>query len=147
MDDPLNVAVPLAGVETALPLLPEADYDVQVAESSVEPNKDKTGLNWNLKVVTTNGNTSTDGRDVKPNFPFFMTLALQARDDSKDPDAFRRNLAETVDAIFGTSKSDRPDFSRKLVESAVGQKCIAHVYIDEWQGRQNNKVRRLKKAA
>lgn len=147
MQDPLNVNVPLANVETSLPLLPEGDLVVQCVESTVEPNKDKTGLNWNLKLATTAPSTSPDGRDIKPNFPVFMTLALQPRDDSKDPEAFKRNLSEAVDALFGTTKADRPNFDRTLVSSAVGKTCVAHVYIDEWQGKQNNKVKRLKKAA
>jgi hypothetical protein len=145
MTDPLNVSVPLAGVDTTLPLLPEADYVVQCVESTIDPNKDKTGLNWNLKLATTEPTTSADGsRQINPNFPVFMTLALQPREDSKDTEAFRRSLGEAVDALFGTSKENRPDFNRNLVASAVGKTCIAHVYIDEWQGKQNNKVKRLK---
>jgi hypothetical protein len=148
MQDPLNVSVPLTGVDSSLPLLPEADYIVQCTESSVEPNKDKTGLNWNLKLATTTPVTSADGsREIKPNFPVFMTLALQPREDSKDTEAFKRNLAEAVDALFGTDKTSRPDFNRDLVNQAVGKTCTAHVYIDEWQGKQNNKVKRLRKAA
>lgn len=147
MQDPLNVAIPLAGVDTSMPLIPEQDVLVQIVESSIDANKDKTGLNWNLKCASTAPLTSTDGRDVKPNYPFFTTFALQARDDSKDTDAFRRNLGEAVDAIFGTTKENRPDFNRELVNSAVGKTVLAHIYIDEYQGRQNNKIKRLKKAA
>jgi hypothetical protein len=146
MKDPLNIAIPLAGVETSLPLFPEADYPLQVSESSVDPNKDQTGFNWNLTMNTTETYTSTDGREVKPNFPFYFTLALQARSDSKDPEAFRRNLAEAVDAIFGSSKENRPEMSRELVESAVGKPVLAHVFIDTYEGRQLNKVKRIKKA-
>lgn len=147
MQDPLNISVPLAGVETSLPILPEADYTVQVTESTVDPNKDKTGYNWNIKLCTTDTHTSTDNREVKPNFPFYMTLALQAREDSKDVEAFRRNLGEAVDALMGTTKDNRPDMSRELVDSVVGKTCIATVFIDTYQGRQNNKVKRLKKVA
>ncbi len=121
---------------------------VQCVESSVDPNKDKTGLNWNLKLATTSPATSADGsREIKPNFPVFTTLALQPREDSKDTEAFKRNLAEAVDALFGTTKENRPDFNRELVSSAVGKTCTAHVYIDEWQGKQNNKIKRLRKAS
>lgn len=147
MQDPLNISVPLAGVETSLPLLPEADYSVQVSESTVDPNKDKTGYNWNLKLCTTETHEAVDKREVKPNFPFYYTLALQARDDSKDVEAFRRNLGEAVDALFGTSKENRPDMSRELVDSTVGKKCIAHVFVDNYQGRDLNKIKRLKPAA
>lgn len=145
MTDPLQVAIPLKGVESSLPLLPEADYVLQCTESSIDPNKDKTGYNWNLKLNTTEVYTSTDNREVKPNFPFYFTLALQPREDSKDKEAFVRNLCEAVDALFGTTKEDRPEMSRELVTAAVGKRCIAHVYQDEWQGKTNNKIKRLKK--
>jgi hypothetical protein len=147
MQDPLSVNIPLKGVESSLPLFPEADYPLQVTESTVDPNKDKDGFNWNLKLATTEVYTSTDGREVKPNFPFYFTLALQARPDSKDPEAFVRNLCEAVDAIFGTTKEDRPELSRELIDSAVGKTVIAHVFIDQYQGRDLNKIKRLKKAA
>lgn len=144
MIDPLNVDIQLGDVETSVPLLPEADYALQVAESTIDPNKDKTGLNWNLKLVTTTPATSVDGRDVAPNFPVFTVCALQAREDSKDPDAFKRMIAQTIDAIFGTTKENRPNFNRELVDAAVGKQVLAHVFIDEYQGNKNNKVKRLK---
>lgn len=147
MTDPLNISVPLAGIETSLPIVPESDYEVQCTESTVDPNKDKLGYNWNLKLCTTSSIIAVDGREVKPNFPFYFTLALQAREDSKDVEAFRRNLGEAVDALFGTTKENRPDMSRELVDTAVGKKCIAHVFIDKYQGRDLNKIKRLKKIA
>lgn len=146
MQDPLQINVPLAGVETSLPLLPERDYPVQCSESTVDPNKDKTGFNWNLVLNTTEQITSTDGREVKPNFPLYFVAALQPREDSKDVEAFRRNLSEAVDALYGSTKENRPDFSREVVNSAVGKTCIAHVFIDQYQGRDLNKIKRLKKA-
>ena len=146
MQDPLNINVPLAGVDTSLPLIPEADVFVQCSESTIDPNKDKTGYNWNLVLNTTETIQSTDGRDIKPNFPLFFVAALQPREDSKDVEAFRRNLGEAVDALFGTTKENRPDFSRELVASAVGKTCVAHVFIDQYQGRDLNKIKRLKKA-
>lgn len=147
MQDPLQVNVALQGVDTSLPLLPEADYKVQVTESTIDPNKDTTGLNWNLKLVTTEPCTAVDGRDVKVNFPVFAVYALQPAKDSKDVDAFRRNLGAAVDAIFGSNKDNRPEFSHALAQQAVGKLVVAQVILNEYpQGSQqfNNKVRRLK---
>lgn len=147
MTDPLSISVPLQGLETGLPLLPEADYEVQCTESKVEPNNRQDGFNWNLQLNTTQPTKANDGRDVQPNFPLFVTMALQPAPESKDPDAFRRNLGSTVDALFGTSKDNRPDFSAEVVNGAVGRKCIAHVYNEEYpkgSGQLFNRVRRLK---
>lgn len=147
LTDPLAVGVKLQDVETTLPLLPEADYQVQCTEASVDVNKDKSGHNLNLKLVLTNPATGVDGREVKPGFPVFAVYALQARDDSKDVEAFKRGLAECVDALFGTSKENRPELTRETVTSMVGRTCIARVVQNEWpqgSGQFNNKVRRLK---
>src|SRR5882757_6592759 len=147
MQDPLQVNVALAGVDTSLPTLKEGDYKVQVAESTIDPNKNTDGLNWNLKLATTEPSVAVDGRDVKVNFPVFAVYALQPAKDSKDVDAFRRNLGQAVDAIFGSNKDNRPEFSHALAQQAVGKLVIAQVYPDEYpKGSQqfNNKVRKLK---
>ncbi len=146
MQDPLNVAIPLDEVETSLPLIPEQDVSVTCTESSVDPNKDKTGFNWNLTLCTTSPLQSTDGRTINPNFPLYLTIGLQPAAETKDPEGFKRNLAATVDALFGSSKENRPAFTRELVSSAVGKQAIAHVFIDEYQGVQRSKIKRLKKA-
>jgi hypothetical protein len=145
MQDPLQINVQLKGVDTDFPLIPEGDYELQVVASTVDPNKDKTGLNWNLTLATTSPITGVDGRDVKVGTKLFAVNALQAREDSKDAQAFIRSLGETVDAIFGTDKNTRPDFSQEVVSSALGKTVLAHVIIDEYQGNKNNKVRRFKK--
>jgi hypothetical protein len=147
MIDPLQVNVALQGVDTTIPLLPEGDYRFQVVESTVDPNKDRSGLNWNLKLALVDPATSTDGREIKPNFPVFAVYALQAASESKDVEAFKRNLGQAVDAIFNTSKDNRPNFDRELVNSCVGKTVVATVVLNEWpqgSGQFNNKVRRLK---
>lgn len=146
MTDPLNFSVPLAGVNTQLPLLPEADYLFQVKESTIVPNKDQNGYNWKLKLGLASPTTAIDGRDIQPDFPVFDIAALQAKPDSTDPEAFKRGLGERVDAIFGTTMEDRPEFTKALVDSAVGKMVVAHVVIDNYQGKDSNKVKRLKKA-
>lgn len=145
MNDPLAINIPLAGVETTLPLLPEADFEFQVTESTVDANKDNNGLNWNLTLALVNPTMDVTGtREVKPNHKVFHVNALQARADSKDVEAYQRSLGETVDALFGTDKSNRPALTKELVDSAVGKVVLAQITIDEWKGQKNNKVRRLK---
>lgn len=147
MNDPLNIAIPLGGVDTSLPVMKEQDVEVQCSESTIDKNKDGTGLNWNLTLKTTVPVQATDDREIKANFPVFFTCALQAREDSKDVEAFKRMLGGSIDALFGTSKENRPDFTHALAQSAVGKTCIATVYPDEYpkgSGQFNTKVRRLK---
>ena len=150
MLDPMSVSIELSGVDTNVPVLPEGDVQLQVVESMIEANKDKTGNNWRLKLATINPATAVDGRELKPNFPVFHTCALQAREDSTDPEAFKRSLCESVDAIFATDKTNRPALTKALIDSAVGRIVIGHVYPDEYpkdSGKFSTKVRRLKKSA
>lgn len=148
LTDPLNISVELAGVDSSIPLLPEGDHLFQIVESVVEANNEKSGMNWNLKLALVNPTTAVDGREIKPNFPVFMSVALQAKADSKDPDAFRRNICDAVDAIFNTTKENRPNFNAQLVQEAMGKTVLANTYINEWpegSGNKSSKVRRLKK--
>ena len=140
MEDPLNINIPLVGVETALPLLPEADYKLQCVESTVEANKERTGLNWNLKLVTTEPATAVDGRTVNPNFPLFVVISLPNA-DSKDVEATTRTICGAVDSLYGTDKTTRPDFNRETIVGAVGKLCQAHVTVDTWEGRDRNKIK------
>ena len=89
--------------------------------------------------------TAVDGRTVNVNTPVSLYVALQSKPESTDPDAFKRNICDTVDAIFGTDKTSRPDLTRALIDSATGKTVIGHVVIDEYQGNKNNKIKRLKK--
>lgn len=150
MLDPMSVNIDLQGVDTNVPVLPESDVQLQVVESTIEANKDRNGNNWKIKLATTNPATAVDGRELKPNFPVFHMCALQAREDSTDPEAFKRSLCETVDAIFGTDKTNRPAINKALIDAAVGRLVVGHVYPDEYpkdSGKFNTKIRRLKKLA
>lgn len=147
MTDPLNISIQLDDVDSDFPLLPEGDYPLQVSSSTIEPNKDKTGHNWKIVGSLQTPATAVDGREVKVNSKFTKWCPLQAREDSTDADAFRRGITEAVDAIFGTTKVGRPTFNRALVDAALGKTVIAHIIIEENQGRKVNSIKRLKKVA
>ncbi len=150
MNDPLNINIQLEGVDTTLPLLPEQDYPLNVAESAINTNKKGTGNNWALKFVTTQPATAVDGRDVKVGFPLFMQIALQPAEDAKDPEGFKRQLGQAVDALFATTKDNRPALTHALIQSAVGKQVIATVKNEEYpqgSGNMSSKIGRLKKAA
>lgn len=148
MEDPLNVSIPLEGVDTTLPLFPEQDYPLQCKESVIAPNKAKIGLNWALTFVTVEPTQSIDGREIKVGFPLYQQVALQPAEDAKDPEGFKRQLGQTVDALFGTSKENRPTFDMSLVKAAVGRKVIATTKNEEYplgSGNKSTKISRLKK--
>ncbi len=153
MEDPLNIEIQLQDVDTSFPLLPEADYPLVVVESKVETNYDKNGVQWSLvygldtPAESVSGKPLATGTKVYPDWP----LQLQPRADGKggaewSGSAAERSLCATVDAIFGSSKENRPGFNRELVDGAVGRHVIGHVIIDmDKNGVQRNKVTRLKR--
>lgn len=149
MQDPLNYEMPLSGIDTQIPVLPNGDYLTQVKKSEIRPNKDNTGHNWHLEFGLAAPATDTKGKEVKIDFPLFQDIALQPGKDAKDAEGFKRGIAQAVDAIFGTDISTRPAFNMALVQSAVGKMVVAQSYADEYpkgSGNFNNKISRLKKA-
>lgn len=145
MTDPLQISIPLQDVDTNYPLMPEADYELQVTESMAGPNKAGTGFNWNLTLVTKAPVTAIDNREVKVGTKIFMAIALQAKEGANDPQAFRMQIASTVDAIFGTDQTNRPTFDNTVVTGALGKSVVGHVKIEEFNGTKSNKIARLKK--
>lgn len=146
MQDPLSINIKQEGVDTSFPLMAEGDYDFQITESLIKPNKKQTGFNWSLKLASISAIPSVDGKEIAPNAAVFLQIALQPSEEATDPRAFVRGISDATDAIFGTTKDNRPDFNKELWESAVGKTVRAHIVLDEWQGVKNNKVKRLKKA-
>jgi hypothetical protein len=149
MNDPLNIQIDGRGVDTSTPVLPQGDYPLQIVESVIQSNKAQTGLNWHLKLVTTQEYQSADGKTIKPNFPVFMDIALQPAENSTDAEAFKRQIFAAQDAIVGSDASNRPVFNNEFVQGATGKTVIGSLAVDEYpkgSGTFNNKVRRLKKA-
>lgn len=155
MTDPLNINLPLAGTDTSFPLVPEADYPLQVVKSTVGPNYDKSGNQWDIVYVLTTPTESVTGKPLNAGTQLFpdWPLQLQPRADGKggatwEESAALRSLCSTVDALFGTTMENRPAFNHALVQGAVGKTVIGHVVIDtDKNGIQRNKVTRLKKVS
>lgn len=140
MTDPLNISIPLAGVETDFPLIPVGDYPLQISESQAEANKDRTGFNWKITLQTTQPITSPDGREVKVGTKLFVYCALQPKADADDKEGYIRALSSTIDGILGTDKTNRPNFDAALVKGVLGKMVVGHVTIEQYQGKNNNKV-------
>lgn len=149
LQDPLSINIEGQGIDTTIPVLADGDKLLKVIESSIKTNKDGTGLNWELKLGLENGEISRDGREVKPGFPLFVRIACQPAKDSTDVEAFKRQIFAAVDALFGTTKDNRPAFNQTLVTSAVGRPAVGTVLVSEWpkgSGQYKNDVARLKPA-
>lgn len=150
MQDPLNIEIQLQGVDTSYPLAPEGDYPFQIVGNKLGPNYDKTVSCWEPELVSTSPIIAIDGREIPVNSKFFLQwpVDLEAKPDAKDPSLFRTTLCNTVDAIFGSTKDNRPAFNKAMLDSAVGKIVLGHVIIDEDKnGVKRNKIKRLKKAA
>ncbi len=152
MENPLDIEIDVTGLDTSIPVLKtDAPVRLQCIQSQIEPNKDANGFNWRLVMATTEPVTTLDEtREVPPNFKLFHTVALQARPDSTDKEAFRRSIGDTIDALFGSNKDNRPKFNKDLVASAVGQTCMGQLINDEWpkgSGEVSTKIKRLKPEA
>jgi len=149
MQDPLSFNIPGAGVDTSFPLMAEGDYDFQIVESAPKPNKRQDGYNWNLKLASVNEipNADPSKGPIAPGANVFLQVALQPAPEAESPEGFKKNLFATVDGIFGTDASNRPDFNQETWTTAIGKVVKAHIVIDEFKGEKNNKVKRLKKGA
>lgn len=150
MTDPLEINIETQGVDTSYPVLPEGDYLCQITESGPKPNKAQTGHNWTLKLVLVDGATDTNGKPVAPGLAITQQIALQPGPEATDPQGFKKSIASTQDAIFGTNESNRAPFNRAFWESCVGRQVRAHLYIDEYpkgSGTFSNKVKKLKTVA
>ncbi len=148
MNDPLNVKVPMRGVNTQIPLLPEKEIRLQVAESTIDPNNANTGLNWNIRFGTTTPETAVDNRDVPPGHAIFHTCSLPSEtDDAKTFTFKQRFLGELMDAIDGTNEDTRGDFDHAYAAACPGKFIRATPVVDTYNGRQNNKLKNLKKDA
>jgi len=147
MDDPLNISVDTADTDTSMPLAPAGDYECQVTKSSIDPNKARTGHNWNLELKTTAPVTTVEGKTLDHMTFFVNNIGLQPSESAKDPEGFKRNIAAATDAVLGTSKGSRPRFDRNVVEQALGKTVVARVVIEKNpnSGEDVNKVSRMKK--
>jgi hypothetical protein len=87
----------LSETPTTRPLL-SGLATLKVAEMLVEDNKAKDGSNLNIKFVTTEPMTSTDGRAVNAGFPIYHTVSLK-QTEKYNP---KENLARLREAITGS---------------------------------------------
>ena len=144
MTDPLeSLNISGRGVDTSYPLLEEADYEFQIVESTVVPNKAQSGFNWRMKLALTEPGKAVGGGTIAVNSPVFHLRALQPSDQAEDKEAYKKGIFADVDAIFGTNESNRPDLNRATVEGSVGKRVKARIIIDEYQGNKSNKVKKL----
>lgn len=149
MNDPLSINLSTTGIDTTIPLLPDGDYPCKVLESSIDPNKDTTGFNWNLKLGVQQTVRCADGRETKLDHPLFVVVGLQPAKEAKDSEGYLRQVAAAQDAIFGTTKENRPNFTPALSQQAVGRSIIATTGVDEYpkgSGNRKNQVVRMKPA-
>lgn len=122
---------------------------MRIISSSLQPNKDQDGWNWNLELQLLSPEPSVDPeREVSTEQKFFFMCACQPgkpRDGKpSDPDGFKRMIADAQDAIRGSEDpSSRPTFDREFIPTAEGREVIGVVFHDTWQGEKRAKIKRL----
>lgn len=125
---------------------------MRITSSTLQPNKNQDGWNWNLELQLLSPEPSVDPtREVTTEQKFFFTCACQpgAAKDGKvpDPDGFKRMIADAQDAIRGSDDiTTRPTFDREFIPSCEGREVIAVVFHDTWQGEKKAKIKRLEPA-
>lgn len=143
LTDPLNFTIE-EGYDTTTPLLPEGDYELQIADSEFKKNEKAGCVQWSPRFATTSPTMSNDGvRTVPPNTILFLDwpFNLGDRTEEKQPGMWKKSLSKAFDAIYGTNDSNRPSFGPKELQESKGRKVVAHVIIDTFEGNSRNKVK------
>jgi len=94
------------GVDTSAPILPKAIYDLEIKNVERGPNKDQTGENVKITLITTQPHIATNGQEVSPGFPLYKYIALTPRTGEpgkKDytTDDIKREVTLFCEAVHG----------------------------------------------
>ncbi len=130
--------VDVSGLDTKTPLVAKTDKALlTITKAEVKENKDKTGRNLVIYLKNAEVLVTDEGVAVAPMEVLFSKyFPLQANtkragDEGYDADGFRKNIAKTLDAIFGTDVENRPAFNRETVDAMKGYQVYARITIDE----------------
>lgn len=145
MSDPLNLNIDLAGVSTAMPVLPAGKYPFHLISGEVKAGKDNPNKN---NLLVTFGLAQdvglADGSVLSAGFKLSKYYPLQQSDNPKAPD-FKRDLCVLVDAALGTDETNRPNLGAAL-NDIIGRTVMASIVVenDPVYGAQN-RIGRLTK--
>lgn len=124
----------LAGHDATYPIAPPMDYPLQIKGLAVEENKDKTGKNLVLEFVSINPGTSTRGKAMAPgDLKLKKWYPLQASEKQiaeGKHDSWKNGLCNLIDAVFGTSETDRPDLTPEIAAQIPGKVVLGSVTIE-----------------
>jgi hypothetical protein len=142
-NDPLDLGLNLAGVDTSSPVLEKGLYAVTLDDVTKADNSRKDGYNLVVKWKTVQPATSVQGRaqgkdnDVNPGWTLTQWYGLQQSDNPNAPD-YKKGLAALQDALEGTTMETRnPSFSPL---ASIGKTVMISVDVrdDEQRGLQND---------
>lgn len=125
--EPLDIDVDLSNVDTSMPLLPVALYDLVIDDLKKEDNKDKTGHNLTVTFKTTSPIESVQGKPINPGFTLKKWFPLQPSKKENTTWDYRTGLAQLIDAAYGTTMGDRP----KITDDLKGKVVRARVNIEK----------------
>jgi hypothetical protein len=147
-NDPLNLNIDLAGVQTAMPVLPAGKHPFVVDNAEVKPGKeDPTKRNLVVTFALAAVVSLADGTNINPGYKLTKFYPLQQSDNPKAPD-FKRDIAVLFDAVYDTDESTRPPLTGETVMGMFGKPVLVNVTVeqDPTYGTQN-RVGRISKVA
>lgn len=110
----------LSSVDTSMPLLTKAIYDMSIDDISLVENKAKTGQNLKIKIKTTTDAVSTRGEPIRSGWPLTTYISLVPTEEYTK-DSINRALARFMKAVEGKATSINPisRFKGKIVRVSV----------------------------
>ncbi len=128
----------LGGIDTSIPLMAaQRDAILVVRKAEVKKNKKETGKNLVLYFTNEQPCQSTAGVSLPPHECLISKyLPLQANaeklgEEDYNPNRWKTDLAAMIDALFGTTKDNRPRFNNELVGLMKDRLVKANVVVNK----------------
>lgn len=129
--------IDLGGIDTRIPLLEKnPKMKLLIRKAEVKVKKDKTGKMLAVFFTNAEAETTTIGVTV-PSGEALITkyLALgpnpeKVGQEGYDPNRWKKDLAQYIDAVYGSDQSNRPRFTPELVADMKDRAILGKVEIE-----------------
>ncbi len=132
--------IDLGGIDTRIPLLEKnPKMKLLIRKAEVKANKKKTGKNLVVFFTNAEAETTDIGVTVPPGEALitkYFSLGPNAErlgEEGYDPNRWKKDLAQWIDALHGSDQSNRARFTPELVVDMKDRVVLAKVEIEEPQ--------------